>query len=87
MIAILFALTVAALVVLGLERNHRRQLRLGSHLSGSNDVEDRDVPRVRCELHVEAAGRTAPTRDVPRARPRRGRPTGWLPVTAAGARR
>lgn len=52
MTSILIALAVVALVVYGLERNHRGQPSLGSRLAGSNDVEDRDVPRVRGELHA-----------------------------------
>lgn len=54
MTAILFALAVVALVVYGLERNHQRQIRLGSRLAGSNDVEDRDLPRLGSELHATA---------------------------------
>ncbi|MEU4741592.1 hypothetical protein AB0G02_14170 [Actinosynnema sp. NPDC023658] len=55
MTSIIIALAVVALVVYGLERNHRRQLPLGSRLAGSSDAEDRDLPRVAAELHVTAA--------------------------------
>ncbi|WP_158843121.1 hypothetical protein [Saccharothrix deserti] len=65
MTAILFALTVVALVVYGLERNHQRQIRLGSRLAGSTDVDDRDLPRVQRELHATAVHSTPP-RAVPR---------------------
>lgn len=52
MTAILFALAVVALVLYGLERNHHRQVRLGSRLAGSADVEDRDLTRVIGELRA-----------------------------------
>lgn len=70
MTAILFALAVVALVVYGLERNHRRQLHLGSRLAGSMTAEDRDLPRVVADLHA-AAAHTTTTRTAPRhqARP------------------
>ena len=59
MTEILFALAVVALVVYGLERNHRRQLGLGSRLAGSTDDEDRDLARVTADLHAIAARTTA----------------------------
>ncbi|MCC8248589.1 hypothetical protein [Saccharothrix luteola] len=59
MTEILFALAVVALVVYGLERNHRRQLRLGSRLAGSTDTEDRDLSRVTADLHAVVAHTTA----------------------------
>lgn len=52
MTSILFALVVVALVVYGLERNHHRQIRLGTRLAGSVDIEDRDLPRVQADLHA-----------------------------------
>lgn len=61
MTAILFALAVLALTAYGLERNHHRQLHLGSGLAGSTDIEDRDVPRVAADLHAAAVHAT-PTR-------------------------
>ncbi|ONI88399.1 hypothetical protein ALI22I_18730 [Saccharothrix sp. ALI-22-I] len=64
MTAILFALTVVALVVYGLERNHHRQIRLGSPLAGSTNIDDRDLPRVQRELHATA---THTTTTKPRA--------------------
>jgi hypothetical protein len=66
MTTIMFALAVVALVVYGLERNHRAHAAPGPRLAGSNDVEDRDLPRVRGELHP------ADARPVVR-RPRRAR--------------
>ncbi|MEJ2858367.1 MULTISPECIES: hypothetical protein [unclassified Saccharothrix] len=63
MTALLIALTVLALVVYGLERNHRRNTR-GSRLAGSYDVDDRDVARVASELH--AAADHQPSRQAPR---------------------
>ncbi|GGP48305.1 hypothetical protein [Saccharothrix coeruleofusca] len=54
MTAIFLALAVVALVVYGLERNHSRNTRPGTRLAGSCDVEDRDLPRVRAELHPVA---------------------------------
>ncbi|CCH34236.1 hypothetical protein ABZ816_10465 [Actinosynnema sp. NPDC047251] len=65
MTALLVVLTVLALVVYGLERNHHRDARLGSRLAGSHDVEDRDLARVRTELH---AVREAAVADRPRAK-------------------
>jgi hypothetical protein len=59
MTAILFALAVVALVVYGLERNHRRQPHLGSRLAGSTDAEDRDLPRVVADLRATATRTTA----------------------------
>lgn len=59
MTAILFALAVVALVVYGLERNHRRQPGLGSRLTGSTNTEDRDLPRITADLHATAARTTA----------------------------
>ncbi|MEU4762860.1 hypothetical protein AB0H12_06375 [Actinosynnema sp. NPDC023794] len=59
MTEILFALAVVALVVYGLERNHRRRLGFGSRLAGSTDTEDRDLPRVAADLHAIAAHPTA----------------------------
>lgn len=64
MTAIIFALTVVALVLYGLERNHSRNDRPGSRMAGSSDVEDRDLPRVRAELRP-AAERTTPRADRP----------------------
>ncbi|PSL58120.1 hypothetical protein B0I31_101336 [Saccharothrix carnea] len=61
MTSILIALAVVALVVYGLERNHQRQLHLGSRLAGSADTEDRDVPRVLTDLRATAA-HSAPNR-------------------------
>jgi hypothetical protein len=58
MTSILFALAVLALVAYGLERNHRRQLRLGSRLAGSTDVEDRDLPRASADLRAAAVHST-----------------------------
>ncbi|WP_367136524.1 hypothetical protein [Saccharothrix sp. HUAS TT1] len=54
MTAILFALAVVALIGYGLERNHRRQLRLDPGLSGSANADDRDLPRVTADLHATA---------------------------------
>ncbi|NUT92846.1 MAG: hypothetical protein HOY78_12575 [Saccharothrix sp.] len=54
MTALLIVLTVIALVVYGLERNHHRQHRYGSRLAGSYDFDDRDVVRVETELHAAA---------------------------------
>lgn len=68
MTSILFALAVVALVVYGLERNHRRQLGLGSRLAGSTDTDDRDVPRVAADLRTIAAHSTA-NRPAVRRRP------------------
>ncbi|MEU4442080.1 hypothetical protein AB0K14_15560 [Actinosynnema sp. NPDC050801] len=59
MTAILFALTVLALVVYGLERNHQRRTRLGTGLAGSTDVEDRDVRRVAADLRAASVHTTA----------------------------
>ena len=39
-----------ALLVLALERNHRRQSGPRPPLSGSSDIPDRDAQRVRAEL-------------------------------------
>lgn len=64
MTALLIALTVLALVVYGLERNHHRQSRYGSRLAGSYDVDDRDLARVETELH--AAADHTPVRQAPR---------------------
>ena len=58
MTALLIALTVLALVVYGLERNHHRQSRPGSRLAGSYDVDDRDLARVETELHAAADHRS-----------------------------
>ncbi|MFD7656434.1 hypothetical protein ACFV4N_20895 [Actinosynnema sp. NPDC059797] len=79
MTSILIALAVVALVVYGLERNHRGQPSLGSRLAGSNDVEDRDVPRVRGELHAARphAAEARPERHgAPRLEARPVQPTG-----------
>ncbi|MFI9817523.1 hypothetical protein [Saccharothrix variisporea] len=64
MTALLIVLTVLALVVYGLERNHHRGRNYGSHLAGSYDVEDRDLIRVETELH--AAADHQPARPAPR---------------------
>ncbi|WP_433263895.1 hypothetical protein ACQPZF_33525 [Actinosynnema sp. CS-041913] len=65
MTAFFLVLAVLALVVYGLERNHRRQARFGSRLAGSYDVDDRDTVRVAGELHAAAVHRdTAPRRPV-----------------------
>ncbi|MEV8440897.1 hypothetical protein AB0425_26265 [Actinosynnema sp. NPDC051121] len=58
MTSILFALAVLALVAYGLERNHRRQLHLGSRLVGSSDVEDRDLARAAADLRAAAVHST-----------------------------
>ena len=58
MTPILFALAVVALVVYGLERNHRRQPHLGSRLAGSADVDDRDLARVAADVRGTAAHST-----------------------------
>ncbi|MCE6993681.1 hypothetical protein LZG04_02495 [Saccharothrix sp. S26] len=72
MTSILFALAVTALVVYGLERNHRRQPRLGSRMAGSTDVEDRDVTRLAGDLRAAAAHRpTARTTHRPAVTPAR----------------
>ncbi|MFI9009599.1 hypothetical protein ACIGNX_20455 [Actinosynnema sp. NPDC053489] len=60
MAAIITVLTVLALTVYGLERNHHRRIALGSRLAGSADAEDRDVPRVVADLRAAAA---RPARD------------------------
>ncbi|MBW4720195.1 hypothetical protein [Saccharothrix obliqua] len=52
MTALLCVLAVVALVVLGLERNHRR-LR-DPWPAGSSDVHDRDAGRLEHELHAAA---------------------------------
>lgn len=54
MIAVIGVVAVLVLVVLGLERNHHRNARLGSRLAGSHDVDDRDLVRVSTELHAAA---------------------------------
>ncbi|MEV0682045.1 hypothetical protein AB0I60_36540 [Actinosynnema sp. NPDC050436] len=54
MTALLVVLTVLALVVYGLERNHHRHARFGPRLAGSHDVDDRDLVRVSTELHAPA---------------------------------
>ncbi|GAA0230976.1 hypothetical protein GCM10010492_31970 [Saccharothrix mutabilis subsp. mutabilis] len=64
MTALLIVLSVLALVVYGLERNHHRQARYGARLAGSHDVDDRDLARVETELH--AAADHAPVRETPR---------------------
>ncbi|XVS63137.1 hypothetical protein ACQPYE_33500 [Actinosynnema sp. CA-299493] len=66
MTAILFALAVVALVVYGLERNHQRQLHLGSRLAGSTDTEDRDLPRVAADLRAITTHPTAHRGVAPR---------------------
>ncbi|MFD0203896.1 MULTISPECIES: hypothetical protein [Saccharothrix] len=58
MTSILIALAVVALVVYGLERNHQRQLHLGSRLAGSAQAGDRDAPRVLADLRATAAHST-----------------------------
>lgn len=62
MTALLIVLSVLALVVYGLERNHHRQSRPGSRLAGSHDVDDRDLARAETELH--AAADHAPVREA-----------------------
>lgn len=54
---------VLALVVYGLERNHRRQPRNAAELVGSSDVADRDIERLAVDLRAIAAGdrRATPT--------------------------
>ncbi|ROP40785.1 hypothetical protein [Saccharothrix texasensis] len=69
MTAILFALAVVALVVYGLERNHRRQPHLGSRLAGGTDTEDRDLPRVTADLRAVTARSTARHRGAAPRRP------------------
>ncbi|QFZ22666.1 hypothetical protein [Saccharothrix syringae] len=51
MTAILITLAVVALVVHGLERNHRRRPSFAPRLAGSHDVEDRDLLRLHNDLH------------------------------------
>ncbi|NUT46821.1 MAG: hypothetical protein HOV94_05795 [Saccharothrix sp.] len=77
MTAILFTLAVVALVVYGLERNHRRHTDPGPHLAGSTDTEDRDLPRVTADLHAAA------THSTPNRARRTQRPV--APVHAARA--
>ncbi|GAA1347495.1 hypothetical protein [Saccharothrix algeriensis] len=62
MIALITAAVVVALVVYGLERNHRRN-RPGVRLAGSHAFEDRDAARVAAELRAAAA------HEAPRPRP------------------
>lgn len=64
MTALLIVLTVIALVVYGLERNHHRQHRFGSRLAGSYDIDDRDLVRADTELHAVADHQ--PPRQAPR---------------------
>ncbi|MBM7771780.1 hypothetical protein JOD54_001984 [Actinokineospora baliensis] len=65
--------TLLALLVLGLDRNHVRTTVPGSRLAGSTDVVDRDLARVTAELAVTEAGpaeRRAPSaRTAARVRP------------------
>jgi hypothetical protein len=69
MAAWMLLVIVLALLVYGLERNHRRQPRNGaggdSGLIGSTDVVDRDVERLAADLRVLASA----TRPRPVSRP------------------
>jgi hypothetical protein len=79
MIAFAVLVIVVALLVYGLERNHRRWLRRGpmsgGTLVGSSDVVDRDVERLAVDLTAIAADRPvapsgpAPVRVAPAAAP------------------
>jgi hypothetical protein len=50
MTALLLFLTVLALLVYGLERNHARRPYPRSRLAGSSDVDDRDAARINADL-------------------------------------
>lgn len=93
MTSILFALAVVALVVYGLERNHHRQVRLGSRpgnrLAGSSDVEDRDASRLQADLralpHPAGSDATGPVPPVPtRSAPARSAPARSAPARFHG---
>jgi hypothetical protein len=49
---VLVLITLVALVVYGLERNHSRQSRSQSGMAGSTDAQDRDAERVQADLHA-----------------------------------
>lgn len=59
MTATLLALALLALLLYGLEHNHRRQPYPRPPLDGSTDLPDRDAGRVRTELRA-AADRAGP---------------------------
>ncbi|GAB3565039.1 hypothetical protein GCM10027445_09870 [Amycolatopsis endophytica] len=62
MAALILVFLLIALVVWGLNRNHRRQA--PPRLSGSFDIEDRDAARVLAETVRPAAEPEAPSRTI-----------------------
>lgn len=55
MTAVLVTLLILALVIYGLERNHRREIRVEHHLAGSGgQAADRDAERVLTEVRAVA---------------------------------
>ncbi|MGH3714857.1 MAG: hypothetical protein ACRDT4_15545 [Micromonosporaceae bacterium] len=51
---IFLVLSFLALVIYGLERNHRRQAVPSTDLAGSSHIADRDNERAYAELHAAA---------------------------------